>query len=457
MPWGYVAGAVASSVVGSALAPSGGGGTSSGSSQPVYQPTSQAAQDANFNTSIGAYGNAVNANNNATSGYNNTLLGNAINNPYNETAQLESYYAQNQLQQAGGWAGQASNQDYAYANQQVQNAGQTNQLYQQGLGNVQNATNNLYQMGNQSNQQYQNLLNYGASQQPQITNSANNLYGAGNQVLQTSMDPQNALYNQQSQLNTDQTRAAEYARGIQSSPYGAAVENSSNQNFNTNWQNQQLARQTQGISAAQGAYGSAQGLGNSYTNNQAGLQAGENQQYAGLTGAAANQYTGYLNSMNQSNLSNTQNIAGAQQNAASLGSIGGQQLQAAGQSQYGTYQQQAGNQNQALQNYNSNNQPYLSGLNQLQSNDLGYMNFGQGAQNLGYQQNAQNSAAQAQAIGQISGPVGNALQNTNWANIFGGSGGGGQINSNFQLPGVEQGGYTAPSSVSDVFSGFTSG
>jgi hypothetical protein len=72
------------------------------------------------------------------------------------------------------------------------------------------------------------------------------------QVMQSGFDPQQALYNQQFQQNVDQTRAGEAARGIATSPYGAGLENQSNQNFNMNWENQQLARQAQAAGAAGG-------------------------------------------------------------------------------------------------------------------------------------------------------------------------------------------------------------
>lgn len=423
MPWGYVAGAVASSVVGSALAPSGSGngGTASGNAPPAYIPTNQSGVDSDFNSAYQQYINSVNQNYSGTNGYNQGLLNQSFNNPYASGAQSSAnqsaaYQSVNANQSNAGAA-----QAWGNANTQVNNANQSNQLYQQGLGNVQNSSSLLYGMGNESNQTYQNLMGYQASQLPQIQNSQNNLYSAGNQVLQTSMDPQNALYNQSLQQNTDQTRAAEYARGVQTSPYGAALENSSNQNFNTNWENQQLARQTQGINSAEGAYGSAQGLGNSYTSTQAGLQAGQNEQYAGLTNAAQSQYTNYLGAMNQGNATNTQTINSAQQGANALGQQGVQNTYNVGQLPYGANQQQYTNQNQALQNFAGNNSSYLSGLNQVQSNALGYLNYGQGAQSVGYNQNMQNNQANQQAIGQIAGPIGSAVSNTNWGNIFGGS------------------------------------
>ena len=97
---------------------------------------------------------------------------------------------------------------------------------------------------------------YGA---PAIQGAGNTAISAGNslvpyatQSLQTGFDPQNALYKQQQQQNTDQTRATEAAQGVAGTPYGAGVENSSNNNFNLQWQNNQLARQQQAAGTAEG-------------------------------------------------------------------------------------------------------------------------------------------------------------------------------------------------------------
>lgn len=420
MPWGAVAGGIASAVAGKALSGGGGGGGGGGGSggdPNAYIPTSRPETDANFLANKGQYETALGQQQSATSPYNQQLLQGQFNNPYATSALQGANWAQQDYYNNANQAQALQSGNYLYANQQGFNAQQAQQLFQQGLGGVQNSVSGLYGLANQSNQTYQGLMDYQKGQLGNIQQSQGNLYGGGNQVLQTALDPQKDLYNRTSQQLTDQTRAAEYARGIQSSPLGASVEANALGNFNIDWQNQQLARQSQGLSAAQGAYGSAQGLGNSYTNTQAGLQAGQNQQYAGLTGAAANQYVSYLGAMGQSNAQNTSNIANAQQNAFGLGQQVAGAVQTGGQLPYQTNQNIYGNQNQALQNYQGVNQSYLTGLNQLQSNDLGYLNFGQGAQNQAFNQNAYNNQQQQNAIGQISGPIGKAIGNTNWGNV----------------------------------------
>jgi hypothetical protein len=351
MPWGAVAGAVGS-VAASKLLGGSSGGSSTGGNSNAYIPTDRPGVDQNFLANKAEYQYQLGNQQNTISPLNQQLLYGQYNN-YGTGAQLGANQAGKLYLNDSKNASDLSAGNWGYANQQMQNAQQQQQLYQQGLGNVQQSTGNLY--------------------------------GAGNQVLQASQDPQNALYNRTAQQLTDQTRAAEYARGIQSSPLGASVESNALGNFNIDWQNQQLQRQAQGLQAAQGAYG-----------------------------AAGNQYTGYLGAMNQGNMQNTANIAGAQQNAFGMGQQAANAYQTGAQLPYQTYQNIYGNQNQALQNYMGNNQTYLSGLNQLQSNDLGYLNNAQSAQNQGYYQNQQNQKNTQDAISSIAGPLSD-LTSKDWS------------------------------------------
>ncbi len=94
----------------------------------------------------------------------------------------------------------------------------------------------------------------------QAFGAGGNLYGMGNQVFNTAFDPQSALYARTQQQLQDQVRAGEAARGIQSSPYGAGVENKAMSDFNIDWQNQQLQRQLQGLQGAGSAFGQGAGL-----------------------------------------------------------------------------------------------------------------------------------------------------------------------------------------------------
>jgi hypothetical protein len=110
---------------------------------------------------------------------------------------------------------------------------------------------------------------------PQIAASAMNdpsiLEGAAGTVLGTGYDPQSALYNQTAQQTANQTNANLAASGLSATPYGASVLGNTMQNFNMNWENQQLQRQIQASQAAGALMGQAQGL---QTGGLTGLQAG---------------------------------------------------------------------------------------------------------------------------------------------------------------------------------------
>lgn len=98
-------------------------------------------------------------------------------------------------------------------------------------------------------------------------NQGSNLVGQGNslvpyaqQTMQTGFDPQQQLYNRTLQQVQDQTRAGEASRGIQTTPYGAGLENDATRNFNIDWQNNQLGRQQTAAGTAEGLLGTGQNL-----------------------------------------------------------------------------------------------------------------------------------------------------------------------------------------------------
>lgn len=143
-------------------------------------------------------------------------------------------------------------------------------------GNIaQNLVNNPYASSLQGGANAIAPQAYGAGGQ-QI-GAGSNLINAGQsylpyaqQALATGFDPMNAVYNQQSQQNTDATRAALAARGINMSPYGAGVENQSNLNFNNAWLQNSLQRQQ----TAAGTANTLTGAANSAGTTGAGLQNG---------------------------------------------------------------------------------------------------------------------------------------------------------------------------------------
>lgn len=106
----------------------------------------------------------------------------------------------------------------------------------------------------------------------QAGNASNNLFGLtqsmipyAQQLGMAAFDPQQGLYNRTLQQTTDQQRVGQAARGINMTPYGAGLENNALNNFNIDWQNNQLQRMLAGT----------QGMGNALGNvgqgfNQAG-------------------------------------------------------------------------------------------------------------------------------------------------------------------------------------------
>lgn len=76
------------------------------------------------------------------------------------------------------------------------------------------------------------------------------LQDASNRLLQTGFDPQQALYNRTAQNLLSQQNAINALSGVGTSPYGAGVTGQTMENFNIDWQNQQLQRQAQAAGAA---------------------------------------------------------------------------------------------------------------------------------------------------------------------------------------------------------------
>lgn len=164
-----------------------------------------------------------------------------------------------------------------------------------------------------------------SSAAPQAYGSGQSLLNAQNQILQSGMDPQQALYNQMLQQTQDQIRAGEAARGLSMSPIGQQIETSGLNQFNIDWQNQQLQRQIQATNAA-GTAGRT-GTGLQGVGAQFAQQAGQ-YPYTTAQGIAQNQF-GAIGA-------NQQSMAGAltpqqQQIQNYLGYVGqGQNAQLAG-------------------------------------------------------------------------------------------------------------------------------
>lgn len=246
-----------------------------------------------------------------------------------------------------------------------------------------------------------------------------NLFGLGNQIANTAFDPQHALYAQQQQLMQDQARANASAAGLGTSGVGVAATDWANNNFNINWQNQQLQRQIAGGQAASGLYGQGAGIqqtGAGIQNMGAGLQAGAAPLF--MQSAAYPWMAGQQ--VGQANLGTL----------GTLGQMGIQAAQIPGQ-------QIAGWQNAlqgmgALQNqsFNQNQQQFMDAYNQNQAMFHNQMAL----QQQQYQQQASTMGGLGKIFGGIGGaalggmaggPMGMMAGGMLGANIFGGGGSGG--------------------------------
>lgn len=134
------------------------------------------------------------------------------------------------------------------------------QLYQQ---LAQGGANNPYA---QSYQQGANQIGAaGMNAGQQTLGTSQGLLPDVSALVNMGFDPQGALYQRTLQQVQDASRANSSAAGVGSTPYGAGVNNMATNNFNIDWQNQQLGR------ALQGAQGGANLLGASIGGINAGL------------------------------------------------------------------------------------------------------------------------------------------------------------------------------------------
>lgn len=131
------------------------------------------------------------------------------------------------------------------------------------------------------------------------------LLGAGQNVYNLGLDPQNALYDRTRQQVTDQSNAVNSMYGLGSSAAGAGMTDQAINNFNIDWQNNQLSRALQGLQGYTGAAGTAGQYGTLGTQQAAAapgytLQSGAlpyqtAQGIAAVPGSLANTYGSFLN------------------------------------------------------------------------------------------------------------------------------------------------------------------
>jgi hypothetical protein len=120
----------------------------------------------------------------------------------------------------------------------------------------------LAQYSNMQNQPLYQLAQQGAGIDPYIyanAVTADKLEAAfeknpmwANRALQAAFDPREAMFKQRQQDLIDATRAAESARGITMTPYGAGIEANAIGRFYNDWQNEQIQRMYVGSQTATG-------------------------------------------------------------------------------------------------------------------------------------------------------------------------------------------------------------
>jgi hypothetical protein len=261
----------------------------------------------------------------------------------------------------------------------------------------------------------------GATGADQIGRSAGQVGGTVAPLIQSGFDPQSALFNRSRGQLMDQTNAVNAMSGVAGTPYGASVSANALGNFDTNWQNQQLARQTSAAGAAGQAADRAGLLSSMAPGIAASSAAGPSNVYTGQIG----QILGALGARNQGAASGLSNYGTGIADTTS-GFQGGQNAgaQAANYAaQFGAapYNLGTGVASNALTGLNQqtqlgNNQFELP--RQLMGDLRQYMGLGQSASQISGGLDQQNFNQTAQGIG---GGLSAANQ------LFGGGGGSGGL------------------------------
>ena len=113
---------------------------------------------------------------------------------------------------------------------------------------TQSTVNNPYASLYQSGANTTGAAGYGAG--ADIFNTGAGMLPDVSALLSMGFDPQGALYSRTLQQVQDQSRANNEAAGVGTTPYGAGLNTMATNNFNIDWQNNQLARGLQALSGA---------------------------------------------------------------------------------------------------------------------------------------------------------------------------------------------------------------
>lgn len=230
-----------------------------------------------------------------------------------------------------------------------------------------------------------NLAAMDTANAAQVSGAAPGLFSGAAAVQNMGLDPQQALYNRTLQQVQQQHAVNNSQNGLAGSPYGAGLSNEATNNFNIDWQGQQLNRAI----AALGAAGTAD------------------------TTAAG--------------LDTTANTLGREGVASTL---------AAGQLPYDASQQIAGNNSNALatllstlQGANSSNQMSLQDIMQYLALGSGQANAQAGFNQTSYEDALKQSQDSQAGLGSLGNNIGSFL--------FGGSGGKSQSATNAANAGAD--------------------
>lgn len=121
-------------------------------------------------------------------------------------------------------------------------------------------------------------------------------------IYQSSFDPRNQLYDRLAQQNQDQSAVTNSMYGLDTSPYGAGVAGQHLNDFNIDWQNQQLQRQIAGAGAIGQNVAGAQNLltGGAQDYLKSGLV--PYSAYTGALGDMTGAINGYMSQAQQGNV-----------------------------------------------------------------------------------------------------------------------------------------------------------
>lgn len=110
----------------------------------------------------------------------------------------------------------------------------------------------------QAGQALTNVGNQATAAAPQLNSAALSLLPGAQSVMNMGLDPQLALYNQQLQQTNDQANVANAQYGLTGQQAAGSL-NQADNNFNINWQNNELQRAIAGLNAGGSAITNASG------------------------------------------------------------------------------------------------------------------------------------------------------------------------------------------------------